>query len=224
MVSLLKYLLHHTFPEVHLHLPESHTMQNTSSRHFHMTDICTPILKKRISDLDVTHAVDQLTTDLGINIPPPISQLHPIRNEPQFQVEVVNRTIVRHLQRSLQISTRGKMSVKDGNAWPGNRSKGKGKPDVSVFHWDGPDTPEDKIQMRLPVEAKLSWTWCPTWRQEHDADEKKFSEYHQVLSQIHYYMNRWNCKYGGILTEKGLVVVERLKEKTEVGSYGCVAV
>ena len=48
----------------------------------------------------------------------------------------------------------------------------------------------------LPV--PVSFPKCAEWLL--DEDERKLKECCQVLSQVHFYMDRWGCRYGGVLT------------------------
>jgi hypothetical protein len=93
--------------------------------------------------------------------------------------------------------------VMDGKIWPGNAS---GNPDVFHVFWDG-DLGVFR-QMRFPLEVKLSTSWNSLWRNYRD-DSLQSCEYRQVLSQIQFYMHLFNTKYGGILTEKEMVIVRR---------------
>ena len=56
---------------------------------------------------------------------------------------------------------------------------------------------------------KLLSSWTPEWRTTSDLELRQ--EYCQVLSQIHYYVDSWNCRYGGILMDHGLVIVQHLQ-------------
>jgi hypothetical protein len=111
--------------------------------------------------------------------------------------------------------------VLDGNVWPGNRVEGK--PDVAFIDWPGEACNDEEIQMRFPLEVKLSSSWSDEWRSTSNVDHGR--EYRQVLSQIHYYMDSWDCRYGGVLTNEGLVIVKRLRSPEMDGaSYGKICV
>ncbi|KAF8242955.1 hypothetical protein K440DRAFT_664446 [Wilcoxina mikolae CBS 423.85] len=63
-------------------------------------------------------------------------------------------------------------------------------------------------ELRLVGDIKPSWKWQSTWRHAplHSAND---TEYRQVLSQVHYYMNASGVRYGYILTDREFLVVMR---------------
>jgi hypothetical protein len=120
-----------------------------------------------------------------------------------FQADVVNRHVIPLVRRAIEASHDG-MTVLPGNAWPGRIAGGE--PDVAFFlQKDKEMGRPDKI--RFPLEVKLSANWNSQWRHSEKAYQR--TEYYQVLSQINYYMDIFNTKYGGILTDRELVVVQR---------------
>lgn len=72
-------------------------------------------------------------------------------------------------------------------------------------------------QIRLVGDLKPSWNWRSEWAEEEDLTLKE--QYLQVLSQVHYYMNQKECRWGYVLTDREFVVVER-----EGREYGRVRV
>ena len=151
----------------------------------------------------------------------PLSRPRPVRNELAFQAEVINRLIIPYTRRAI-VASNPELMACDGNEWPGNSSQGK--PDVSFVRWGGLGCNGDEYAMRFPLEVKLSASWKPEWRTSMVLRERK--EYRQVLSQIHYYMDQWECRYGGVLTDQGLVLIKRMQTPTgtDYEAYGRVCV
>jgi hypothetical protein len=169
---------------------------------------------------------DDLLQDLDIGAIEPPTPPEVMRSELHFQTEVINRLVIPYVRRAIKATnpssttTRG-CWVLDGNVWPGNRIEGK--PDVSFIDWTGEACDDDEIQMRFPLEVKLSSSWDADWRTS--SNEEHRTEYRQVLSQIHYYMDSRDCRYGGVLTNEGLVIVQRLRSPDRDGtSYGKICV
>ncbi len=204
MPMLYRRLTSIQLPQINLHSKfETHdvTPKNTRSIHFSSRDI------QQIDQVSVTFqclmemAGDLATQDFPISelsVSPP----RPIMNEHHFQNEVVNRLVVPIIRRAIE-ATHPHHTAIDGNTWPGNQ-KG-GKPDVSFVEWDGEDS--ETMDMRFPLEVKLSVHWNSLWLDSEDPKEQL--EYFSVLSQIHFYMDLFNTKYGGVLTEKELIIVYR---------------
>jgi hypothetical protein len=67
-------------------------------------------------------------------------------------------------------------------------------------------------QLRLVGEIKVSWKWSSSWRTE-KRDTPKRTEFRQVLSQVHHYMNVHGTRYGYVLTDREFVAIKRVGEK-----------
>jgi hypothetical protein len=67
-------------------------------------------------------------------------------------------------------------------------------------------------QLRLVGEIKVSWKWSSTWRTA-KPDTVKSTEFRQVLSQVHYYMNVHGTRYGYVLTDREFVAIKRVGEQ-----------
>jgi hypothetical protein len=144
-----------------------------------------------------------------------MSPPRPLRNEDHYQQDVLNRALVPHLRRALEAASGYKCTVQGGAAWPGKTCP-RGSPDVTVTHQPhGPRTLSRDVRMVLPIEVKTSMSWRLEWRLATDANQNQC--FHQVLSQVNFYMNQWDCRYCGLLTDEGLVVVERLNHPADDG-------
>ncbi|KAF8513329.1 hypothetical protein BU17DRAFT_7476, partial [Hysterangium stoloniferum] len=86
------------------------------------------------------------------------------------------------------------------------------KPDVSFVEYN-PETGFDET-MRFPLEVKLSVNWMSEWKTSSERRGRK--EYLQVISPIHYYMDIFNTRFGGILTDRELIIVQRTKHFGEL--------
>ncbi|TFK32697.1 hypothetical protein BDQ12DRAFT_692146 [Crucibulum laeve] len=175
--------------------------------------------------------VNELESDIAaLRVPTLDEQFMPpvvVRSEHDFQTEVTNRLLVPYVRKAITITRPSTDEQEggwafDGNTWPGNRS-GYGKPGVAFVYWFGVYSADDDITIRFPLEIKLSSMWDSKWRTSNS--RRLNQQYRQVLSQIHYYMDVYDCRYGGILTDKGSVIVERLEKPRDDGSaYGKIKV
>jgi hypothetical protein len=202
MPPLYEYLSRREFYPVTLHPKFQNTKpNNTRSNHFSFNDILSPVPERDLADLNIA-AANKITEDVDINSPEQPTPPEVIRSEGHFQSEVINRLIIPYVRRAIKATHPSTAAVRgcwilDGNVWPGNRTGGK--PDAAFIDWTGEMCEDDEIEMRFPLEVKLSSSWSPKWRDTADADLQQ--EYRQVLSQIHFYMDSWDCRYGGILTD-----------------------
>jgi hypothetical protein len=226
MPRLYEYLSRREFHAITLH-PKFCRINphNTRSDSFSFNDVAVLVPEGDLANLDIVE-VDEIAKDVDIGhfeqpTPPEV-----IRSEGHFQTEVINRLVIPYVRRAIKATHPSTATgrgcwVLDGNVWPGNRIEGK--PDASFIDWTGEMCEDEDIEMRFPLEVKLSSSWKPEWRTTLDLEHRQ--EYRQVLSQIHYYMDSWDCRYGGILTDHGLVIVQRLRTpQGGMSSYGKIRV
>jgi hypothetical protein len=225
MVVLLNYLTRHGFEPITLTNENLNgPIYNTRSDSYRYHDIPRTVPMKSLSDLRLTASPQvraALQQDLDIADWVPLSRPRPIRNERAFQSEVIHRLIIPYTRRAIEAGN-PELTVCDGDEWPGQGQQGK--PDVSFVQWGGRGCDGDEYRMRFPLEVKVSQSWKPGWRMSTDIKERR--EYRQVLSQIHYYMDQWERRYGGVLTDQGLVIVERMQPPTgtDYEAYGKICV
>jgi hypothetical protein len=72
--------------------------------------------------------------------------------------------------------------------------------------------------LRVVGDYKVSWKWSSRWREE-PLSSLKDIEYRQVLSQVHYYMVRNECRWGYVMTDREFVAIERVE-----GCFGVLRV
>lgn len=222
MVILLDYLTRIGFEPIALtNEALNGPIGNTRSEFYRYHDVPENVPHRKLSELHLTTSTNVrslLQQDLEIEAWTPSSRPRPMRNELTFQGEVINRLIIPYTRRAV-VASNPELTVCDGNEWPGNGSQGK--PDVSFARWGGAGCDGDEYAMRFPLEVKLSVSWKPEWR-----TSKVLKEYRQVLSQIHYYMDQWECRYGGVLTDQGLILIMRTHTPTSIGyeAYGKICV
>ncbi|KAA8912587.1 hypothetical protein FN846DRAFT_903465 [Sphaerosporella brunnea] len=63
-------------------------------------------------------------------------------------------------------------------------------------------------EIRLVGDVKVSWKWRSEWRDAPRSSTQNL-EYRQVLSQLNYYMNRDNCRWGYVVTDREFVALQR---------------
>jgi hypothetical protein len=212
MPPLYDYLSRREFQTITLH-PKFRRINphNTRSDSFSFNDVAVLVPEGDLAVLNIVE-VNEITKHVEIGPPEQPTPPEVIRSEAHFQTEVISRLVIPYVRRAIKAThpstatSRG-CWVLDGNVWPGNRVEGK--PDAAFIDWTGETCEDDDIEMRFPLEVKLSSSWKPEWRTTPDLELRQ--EYRQVLSQIHYYMDSWDCRYGGILTDQGLVIVQRLR-------------
>lgn len=222
IVPLLDYLTLRGFEKLEL-IPKLKKSEphNTRSVSFRFDDLVVTIPQDRLNYEDlIAYGRNQLLGNFNLRdhtISPPKL----ISNEAFLQDEVVNRLVMPYVRRAIEATSNGDLSVLSGNTWPGNRREGK--PDISFLRWDGPASQEIR-EMRFPLEVKLSSNWKSEWRTSTTARENQ--EYRQALSQIHFYMDLFNTRHGGILTDQELVIVKRTNQSTGGGrdTYGVIRV
>jgi hypothetical protein len=80
----------------------------------------------------------------------------------------------------------------------------------------GVAVPERKL--RVVGDYKVSWKWSSRWREEPEYSAEDI-EYRQVLSQVHHYMLRNECRWGYVMTDREFVAIERVE-----GCFGALRV
>jgi hypothetical protein len=80
----------------------------------------------------------------------------------------------------------------------------------------GVAVPEQKL--RVVGDYKVSWKWSSRWREEPEYSAEDI-EYRQVLSQVHHYMLRNECRWGYVMTDREFVAIERVE-----GCFGALRV
>ena len=159
-------LLHHKFQNIKPH--------NTTSYHYSFRDIPQLVPMEDLSDLDIV-VVDDILRDFDIGSIEQPTAPEVMRSEGHFEAEVINRLVIPYVRRAIKATnpssatSRGCWAL-DGNVWPGNRIEGK--PDVAFIDWPGEACDDDEIQMRFPLEVKLSSSWSGEWRTTSNADHR----------------------------------------------------
>lgn len=79
------------------------------------------------------------------------------------------------------------------------------KPDLATFDINVVPT---SAPNRVPGDIKPSWKWGTEMRDSQDI--QKWKEFRQALSQVNFYMNQHNTRYGYIVTDQELVAIRKL--------------
>jgi hypothetical protein len=174
--------------------------QNTRSAEYSNKDITYPVKEwSSFSREDCMQRFAQRLRETNVTKPPVL--ITPQQNHPA-QVVSSELAVVAYLNRGLSVLLNraleeSKFSIRD---IPGAEA---GRADLQA----------DRIgvsngQVRIVGDIKVSWKWKSSWRSEPELSPEN-KEYRQVLSQLHWYMNTAQCRWGYVLTDMEFVALER---------------
>lgn len=123
-------------------------------------------------------------------------------------VEFLGRSLTVHLNRALEASTAAQNQLQDR---PGAVAVCTADRVGVAFQASvGGGRAKGQREVRLVGDVKVSWKWRSEWRDDDaPAASGQRMEYRQVLSQVHFYMNRAGCRWGYIVTDREFVALKR---------------
>jgi hypothetical protein len=209
---LLEYLQDYEMPEIPV--AEDVLMlrpSNTTSKAFGFHDIPTPV--KEWGEFNFTNLLQRHSAILNSVLPNGVQNavISPRRDAPVRSENQINTVFVRSVYVQLNRALRAtqmpeghtRITDQEGNAIKDGSSADR----IGIT--------DDWKQVRLVGDIKPSWKWQSKWRNGKENEE----QYRQVLSQVHYYMNKKGTRYGYVLTDHEFVAVIRTGD-----AYGDVRV
>lgn len=212
-ISLMGYL-QKTLPDIGIQL-HGQSKENTTNHAYNANDVQKPVniwqsfslqtILNRWRDVLNNASLDD---DCIVYSPPKVARAEPqVRTYVAINTHPLVRRALRsgfaHLQNTGRLRGRTVVSYGDGEDAALIENY---KPDIAYF--DDNNGNQKTRANRAPGDIKPSFKWST--RLQNSPDPTEQWEFHQVLSQVNWYMKQHHARYGVIVTDEQLVAIQRL--------------